>query len=163
VIKDKEKTMTMVNDFTEEAEAQLKEWFDDFGRLEAAIHDAGSDIEKTYHEQLEALKQHLNDLETRLTDLRSSDPEQWLQKKHRFESAAWTYQQAYGTAIKDMKAATNNPAGWLEGFTDRPPAGSAGWLEGTGTRPIGSEGWVEGMTEKGPESEGWTEGYKSTS
>jgi len=158
----KENTTTMTNDFVEKAEAQLKEWFDDFGRLEKTIQNAGSDIGQTYREQIVALKHQLHDLEARLRDLQISNPEQWPQKKHRFESAAWTYQQAYGTAINDMKAATSEPAGWLEGFTDRPPTGSDGWLEGSGAEPTGSEGWVEGVTEQGPKSEGWTEGYKTT-
>jgi len=162
MIKEKEKTQTMANDLIEEAEAQLKEWFDDFERLEHEIQDAGSDIEQTYHEQITALKRYLDDVEARLHDLQSSDPEQRPEKKLRFESASWKYQQAYGTTINDMKAATRAPAGWLEGFSDRPPTGSAGWLEGSGVQPMGSEGWVEGMTEKGPESEGWTEGYKET-
>lgn len=58
-----------------------------------------------------------------------------------------------------MEKAKRKPAGWLEGFTGRPPAGSAGWLEGFGKRPQGSEGWVEGLAEKTLKSEGWTEGY----
>jgi hypothetical protein len=161
VIKEKEKVKTMANDFIEEAETQMKEWLDDFGRLENTIQDAGSEIEQTYHEQIADLKRHLDDAEARFRDLKSSDSEQWPERKLRFQHASWTYQQAYATAINDMKIATNAPAGWLEGFSDRPPAGSAGWLEGTGSQPAGSEGWLEGMTEKGPESEGWTEGYKA--
>lgn len=61
---------------------------------------------------------------------------------------------------RQMEKAKRKPAGWLEGFTDRPPAGSAGWLEGTGIRPQGSEGWVEGMAKRTPRSKGWTEGYE---
>ncbi|MGD2078346.1 MAG: hypothetical protein PVH18_08185, partial [Chloroflexota bacterium] len=81
------------------------------------------------------------------------------ERKYRFQQASWTYEQSYTTLFNDMKQDKNRSAGWLEGFTDRPPAGSAGWLEGTDTKPMGSEGWVEGMAERGPKSEGWTEGY----
>jgi hypothetical protein len=162
MIKENDKTQTMTNDFIQKAEAQVKEWIDDFERLENEILDAGTDVGQTYREQIASLKRYLNDVEARLHDLQSSDPEQWTQNKNRFESASRTYHQAYGTALNEFKSATHVPAGWLEGFTDRPPTGSAGWLEGTGAHSTGSEGWVEGMAEKGPKSEGWTEGYKQT-
>lgn len=151
----KEKT----NEFIEEAETQFKEWFDYYNRLEGAIKDAGGDVEQGYHERITSLGQSLHDIEDRLNDLKSSDPDHWDERKYRFQQVSWTYAQSYATLVSDMKKDERKPAGWLEGFTDRSPAGSAGWLEGTGVRPTGSEGWVEGMAERSPETEGWKEGY----
>lgn len=153
------KEMTKTDEFIQEAEAQFNDWLDHFNRLEEHIKDAGSDVEEAYQERIDDLRNNLRDIEIKLDDLRSSDPEHWDERKYRFQQASWTYEQSYTTLFNDMKQDENRSAGWLEGFTDRPPAGSAGWLEGTDTKPMGSEGWVEGMAERGPKSEGWTEGY----
>jgi hypothetical protein len=158
-MKEQEKTLTQDTDFIDDAQNQVKDWVEDFDQLQEKIKSAGSDIEKKYSEQIADLQSKLNDVEERFDDLRSSDSENWEERRYDFQRASWVYQQSYGTTIQDMKAMENEPLGWLEGFTDRPPAGSAGWLEGTDTEAEGSEGWVEGMAEKGPKSEGWTEGF----
>lgn len=161
MIKEQEKTLTIDTDFIEDAEAQVKEWLDDFEDLEDEIKRAGSDVEQKLREQIADLKSDLNDVEARFNELSSSDPDHWQERKYNFQRASWVYQQSYGAAIRDMKMAETGPAGWLEGFTNRPPIGSAGWLEGFDAEATGSEGWVEGMAKKGPKSEGWTEGFHS--
>ena len=156
-----EKTTTMAEEFIEDAETQFKEWLGEFNRLEETIKDAGSDVQQEYHQQLADLKFNLDDIQERLNDLKSSDADQWEERKYRFQHTSWNYQQAYVKLLGDIKAEERRPAGWLEGFTDRPPTGSAGWLEGFSARPTGSEGWVEGMAERSPKSKGWEEGYSS--
>lgn len=145
----------------EEAQDQFKEWLSYLNRLEDTISDAGGDLEQAYHERIAGLRSNLDDIEARLDDLKSSEPNQWDERHHRFQQASWNYQHSYTALISDLKEDEQRSAGWLEGFTDRPPAGSAGWLEGTNAQPKGSEGWVEGMAERTPKSEGWTEGYSA--
>lgn len=157
----KEKTMTMTDEFIDEAEAQFGDWLDYLNRLQDTIKDAGGDIEQSYSKKIADLRMALGGIEEQLEDLKSSDPEQWEERKYRFQKSAWAYQQSYVRLVSDMKAYEHKPAGWLEGFTEQPPAGSAGWLEGTDAQPTGSEGWVEGMAERSPESEGWKEGYNT--
>lgn len=151
----KEKT----NEFIDQAESSVKDWFEYFDRLEEKIQDAGDDIEQTYHERMSDVKQNLDEVEERFEELKSSDEDHWEERRYRFQQASWNYQQSYTTLITDLKEDEKTSAGWLEGFTNKPPAGSAGWLEGTGASPSGSEGWVEGMAQRTPKSEGWKEGY----
>lgn len=156
---EKEKTRTMESDFIEGAEDQLNEWRDDLDRLEEMVKDAGEDFERAYNEQIANLKRYLNNFEEQISELRSTESDQWQEQRSIVQKSARNYRQAYDQSIDIMDKAKSKPAGWLEGFTDRPPAGSEGWLEGFEAEPEGSEGWVEGFTERTPESEGWTEGY----
>jgi hypothetical protein len=155
----KDKTTTKTNEFIEQAETHVKDWLDYFDRLEKKMQDAGDDIDQVYHERITDLKGSLNEVEERFEDLKSSDQDDWDKNKYRFQQSSRYYHHSYATLINDMKEDENTSAGWLEGFTNKPPAGSAGWLEGTGASSKGSEGWVEGMAERSPKSEGWKEGY----
>lgn len=156
----KEKKATKTNEFIDQAETQVKDWLDHFSSLEENMRDSGEDIKQTYHDRVADLKSTLGEVEDRLDDLKASSPDDWDQNRYRFQQASWKYQQGYTSLITDMKKDEHHvSAGWLEGFTDKPPTGSAGWLEGSGVEPTGSEGWVEGMAKRGPKSEGWVEGY----
>lgn len=149
----------MESEFVESAENQLDDWQDELERLEDMVKDAGKDFEQAYNEQIANLKRYLNDFEEQIDELGSTDADHWEEQRLNVQKSGRKYGQAYGQTIELMDKAKSKPAGWLEGFTDRPPAGSEGWLEGFDAEPEGSEGWVEGFTKRTPESEGWTEGY----
>lgn len=159
MIREREKMHTKENDFIEDAENQYNEWQDDLKRLQETIASAGTKFKQAYSEQISDLQRYLHDVEEKLNEMKASDPEQWEEQRLSFRQSSRSYAQAYGEAIRRMKEAESESKGWLEGFTDHPPTGSAGWLEGTDATTEGSEGWVEGMAEKSTETEGWTEGY----
>lgn len=155
-----EKTSITDTDFISHAEKEFGLWRDDLESLEDMVKGAGETLEQAYDEQITTLKRYLHDFEEQLDELKLADSNQWDQQKSNVQQAARNYQQAYGEAMKHMRTAESQPAGWLEGFADHPPTGSAGWLEGTGAHAEGSLGWVKGMApEKTLATEGWTEGY----
>jgi phage-related tail protein len=157
---EKEKTRTMESDFIESVESQLSDWQDDFDRLEDMVGDAGENFQHKYDEQIANLERYLDDFKEQVDKLRSTESDQWEKQRLNVQKSARTYRQAYGQTIELMDKEKSRPAGWLEGFTNRPPAGSEGWLEGFDATPQGSEGWVEGVAERTPETKGWTEGYE---
>ena len=84
--KTKEKTTT--KQFVEQAETQFNEWLDYFNNLEDTIDNAGTDIQQAYHERIVDLKQNLHQVEERLSDLKSSDSNNWEDRKYRFQQAS---------------------------------------------------------------------------
>lgn len=150
---------TTDSDYIKGAEAQFNEWQEDLERLEDMIQDAGEKFEQAYNDPIAKLKAYLNDVEEQLNKLKATDSDQWEEQRLNVQKTGRTYHQAYSETMIMLKEAERKPAGWLEGFTDHPPAGSAGWLEGFGERPAGSEGWVEGLAERTSETKGWEEGY----
>ncbi|MFN2222536.1 MAG: hypothetical protein PVH65_11965 [Chloroflexota bacterium] len=134
---------TRTYDFTKQAETQVKDWLDHFNRLEEKMQNAGDDIDQMYHQRITDLKSNLDEVQERLDDLKSSGQDDWNQRRHRFEQASSNYKQSYTTLIKDMKEDKRVSTGWLEGLTDKKPAGFVDWLED--------------MVENIPESEGGKE------
>jgi septal ring factor EnvC (AmiA/AmiB activator) len=125
----KEKTTTRTNEFIEQAQRQVKDWLDHFNRLEGAMKDAGDGIDRLYHERIVDLKGNLDEVNERLDDLRSSNQDDWNQRRYRFQQASSNYQHSYTTLIHDLKEDKRVSSGWLEGFTKETPAGLFGWLE----------------------------------
>lgn len=159
---EKEMTLTtMKDDFYDRENDQIAEWQDNLDHLEKMVQSAGDQIEQTYHDRVAVLKRYLQKVKDQLDGLNASDTEQWEEYKTDYQQSVRRYETFYGETLALLRKMPNRPAGWLAGFTDRPPAGSAGWLEGSNARAEGSEGWVEGMAKRTPESEGWLEGYKS--
>lgn len=151
------------NDFVADAVTQFNEWQDELIRLEEKIMDTGGNIEQAYRDQIADLKNLLHEASENLSRLKSTEmnSDQWAEQRARYQQAMQRYDIAYDETMTRLRKDENTSLGWLEGFTDHPPAGSAGWLEGTGAQAEGSEGWVEGMAERTPDSEGWVEGYGS--
>lgn len=141
----------------------IKQWHDRLDRLEDELTKLQKEAQITYRSKIAALKTQLNKVETRLQAMAEGDPKEWQLGRQEYEEKFTAFRTEFMKTAEQIKSDDETVAlGWLQGFSDKRPLDSEGWVEGMGHRTGSSEGWVEGMGHQGSDSKGWREGYNES-